>query len=113
MKIVRQGSVGTPFLVHTGFDLTTPDALKLRFYRPDLTFAFEVEDGGDPEDVAAVGSPTIGDLGWTDTDGSFPIDTPADCGIWSIVAVVERDGQVRPSGNTGKFRVVAWDDPSQ
>lgn len=107
MHVVRQGAVGTDFLVHTSQDLTGWDSLKLQFIRPDGTFAFEVEDGGDPEDVAPVGSETIGDLGWKDAVGSFPVDTPADLGIWSIIPIVTIGADVLPGAPSGQFKVIS------
>jgi hypothetical protein len=103
MDVVRQGSVGKDFLVHTGYPLTAPDALKLRFIGPDQSLRFEVED----PDVAAVGDPSLGDIGWTDEVGSFPIATDADLGIWTIIPIYEKAGVVLPGAPSMQFKVIS------
>ena len=103
MDVVRQGSVGKDFLVHTSYDITAPDALKLQFIGPDGTLRFEVED----PDVAAVGDPTIGDIGWTDESGLFPVDTEADLGIWTIIPIFEKAGVELPGAPSMQFKVIS------
>lgn len=106
MDIVRQGTVGKDFVVHTGKDLTGWDSLKLRFIKPDGTLGFEVEDGVNPEDVAPSGTPTDGDLFFTDTVGRFPVDTPADLGIWSVIPILEIGGLILPGAPSMQFKVI-------
>lgn len=102
MDIVRQGTVGKDFLVHTGYNLTGWNALKLRFVKPDNVTYIEVED----PDVTVSGADADGDLAFTDT-GMFPTsDGAAGLGIWTIIAIVEKTGLVMPSAPSGKFRVI-------
>jgi hypothetical protein len=109
MDIVRQGTVGKQFVCHTGYDLTAWDNLKFDFYGPDGDLRFEVTDGVNPEDVDDSGTPTDGDMQWTDVAGAFPVDTPADLGIWSIVPIIVRDGKTLPGAPSMQFKVIAKD----
>jgi hypothetical protein len=46
---------------------------------------------------------------WTDVAGAFPVDTPADLGIWSIVPIIVRDGKTLPGAPSMQFKVIAKD----
>lgn len=104
MQIVRQGEIGKAFVINLGvtsapFDLTGATINKLRFIEPDGVTVHEFVSG-----FSVLGSPTNGQIAYTDVAGIFP--NASDLGYWKIIAHVTKSGTAHQSYIAGLFLVI-------